>query len=227
MSAKNLKGVKYKFVALAYLVFLNILKIKIFLINYVFMCFQQLLDDSNQRHEKLREQLKTANQKILALSRGQNDDSNTKGDLVVQLKQALELNDHRATLVDEGQTQVSALQLKITQLETTLTAREQEIVAADVRFKKCVEKAKEVIKTLDPRALDPMLEKPQESSDNVERPSMGPVEEKLMATAFYRLGLNCHREAVDGRLALLSGPGQSFLARQRQPAARKPISTKK
>lgn len=193
------------------------------------MYFQQLLDDSNQRHEKLREQLKTANQKILALSRGQNDDSNTKGDLVVQLKQALELNDHRATLVDEGQTQVSTLQMKITQLETTLVAREQELVAADIRFKKCVEKAKEVIKTLDPRAINEaaMLDKPQENSDNVERPSMGPVEEKLMATAFYRLGLNCHREAVDGRLALLSGPGQSFLGRQRQPAARKPISTKK
>lgn len=119
--------------------------------------------------------------------------------------------------------------MKITQLETTLVAREQELVAADVRFKKCVEKAKEVIKTLDPRAINEaaMLDKPQENSENVERPSMGPVEEKLMATAFYRLGLNCHREAVDGRLALLSGPGQSFLGRQRQPAARKPISTKK
>lgn len=119
--------------------------------------------------------------------------------------------------------------MKITQLETTLTARDQEIIAADVRYKKCVEKAKEVIKTLDPRAINEaaMLEKPHETSDNVERPSMGPVEEKLMATAFYRLGLDRHREAVDGRLALLSGPGQSFLARQRQPAARKPISTKK
>jgi protein HOOK3 len=56
---------------------------------------------------------------------------------------------------------------------------------------------------------------------------MGPVEERLIVSAFYRLGLASQREALDGRLALLSGPGQSFLARQRQPAARKPLSARK
>ena len=55
---------------------------------------------------------------------------------------------------------------------------------------------------------------------------MGPVEERLMATAFYRLGLACHRDAVDAKLSLMNGAGQSFLTRQRQPASRKPVSFK-
>lgn len=53
------------------------------------------------------------------------------------------------------------------------------------------------------------------------RVSMGPVEEHLITSAFYRLGLQCQRDAVDSRIAMLSGTGQSFLNRQRQPTARK------
>ncbi|KAJ9584696.1 hypothetical protein L9F63_020957, partial [Diploptera punctata] len=48
------------------------------------------------------------------------------------------------------------------------------------------------------------------------------LEEKLMASAFYKLGSIRQREAVDQRLAALSsGQGQSFLARQRQATARR------
>lgn len=55
-----------------------------------------------------------------------------------------------------------------------------------------------------------------------ERPAMGPVEERLMASAHYRLAMSCHRDAMEARIALLNGGGHSFLHRQRQPAARKP-----
>lgn len=37
------------------------------------------MDESTQRMEKLREQLKVANQKILSLSHGQGDDTKTQG----------------------------------------------------------------------------------------------------------------------------------------------------
>lgn len=56
------------------------------------------------------------------------------------------------------------------------------------------------------------------------RPPIDSVEERLMATAFYRLSVACHRDAMEARLALLNGAGQSFLNRQRQPAARKSAS---
>lgn len=62
------------------------------------------------------------------------------------------------------------------------------------------------------------------ASSSSARAPMGVQEEQLIATAFYRLGMTCQREAVDSRLALLSGPGQSFLSRQRQPAPRKPMN---
>jgi hypothetical protein len=46
------------------------------------------------------------------------------------------------------------------------------------------------------------------------------MEEKLMATAFYDLGMRLQRGAVESRLANLS-QGNSYLARQRQVNARK------
>lgn len=207
----------------------------------------QLLDDSNQRNEKLRDQLKAANQRILMLSQNQSDEISAKSDMDIQLKQALELNEQRSSQIDEAQSQMTQLHTKVANLETALAAKEHELLTAETRYKKCVEKAKEVIKTLDPRAVNEalLLEKPPQDSEGSSssaagsggeastltssassstRAPMGAQEEQLIATAFYRLGMTCQREAVDSRLAMLSGPGQSFLSRQRQPAARKPMN---
>ncbi|XP_053694661.1 protein hook isoform X2 [Sabethes cyaneus] len=114
----------------------------------------QLLDDANQRNEKLREQLKAANQRILHLSQNHSDDISAKSDMDIQLKQALELNEQRSSQIDEAQSQMTQLHTKLANLEAALAAKEHELLAADTRYKKCVEKAKEVIKTLDPRAVN-------------------------------------------------------------------------
>ncbi|KAJ6646479.1 Protein hook, partial [Pseudolycoriella hygida] len=175
----------------------------------------QYMDESNQRIEKLREQLKLANQKILSLSHGQGDDKDQK-------------EQKASPTADETQTQIGLLQNKVGQLEAALTARDQELAAADARYRKSVEKTKEIIKTIDPKALATetiLHEKSAEHEQDTPRP-MGPVEERLMATAFYRLGLACQRDSVDAKLSLMNGAGQSFLTRQRQPAARKTVSYK-
>uniref|UniRef100_A0A182MX01 Protein hook n=1 Tax=Anopheles culicifacies TaxID=139723 RepID=A0A182MX01_9DIPT len=210
----------------------------------------QLLDDANQRNEKLRDQLKSANQRILLLSQHHTDDGSSKStnkhytrpnflnsELEMQMKQTMELGDQNPSQqIDEVQLQLNNLHTKISNLEAALVVKDQELQAADVRYKKCVEKAKEVIKTLDAHAISEalLMDKvdspngtgvegtPAMGNGNASRPTMGQQEEQLIATAFYRLGMVCHREAVDARL--LSGPGQSFLARQRQPAARKPLN---
>ncbi|XP_062545844.1 protein hook [Armigeres subalbatus] len=204
----------------------------------------QLLDDANQRNEKLRDQLKAANQRVLLLSQHHSEDISSKSDMDIQLKQALELNEQRSSQIDEAQSQMTQLHTKIAHLEAVLSTKDQELLAADSRYKKCVEKAKEVIKTLDPRAINEalLLDKPSQDGEassssatggdtatltptsSTGRVPMGVQEEQLIATAFYRLGMTCQREAVDSRLALLSGPGQSFLSRQRQPAPRKPLN---
>jgi len=136
----------------------------------------------------------------------------------------------------------------VTQLETNLSAREQEILVYDAKYRKCVEKAKEVIKSIDPRiasgklfthymdknliaytlALDAsVLEKSADLVEEEPKPKMSVMEEQLMTSAFYRLGVNAQRDAIDSKLAILMGSGQTFLARQRQSAPRKSLSAMK
>lgn len=55
--------------------------------------------------------------------------------------------------LDETQTQLAQLQSKIGQLEAGLAAREQELQASDARYRKSVEKAKEIIKCYDPKSM--------------------------------------------------------------------------
>lgn len=45
------------------------------------------------------------------------------------------------------------LQSKCSQLETALNAREQEIMMLEAKYRKCVEKAKDVIKCYEPRLI--------------------------------------------------------------------------
>ncbi|XP_067621862.1 protein hook isoform X2 [Eurosta solidaginis] len=190
----------------------------------------QLLDDASKRNENLREQLKSANERILSLSHAsQSGDPNLKEfEFGKQIKQLMELNEQKTLQLEESVSQNVSLQSKITQLESTLSTREQELLACDTKYRKCVTKAKEVIKHLDPNMASvievSLLERPQDSEDEP-KPRMSTAEEQLMTTAFYRLGVNAQRDAVDAKLALLMGQGQTFLARQRQSAPRKSLAT--
>lgn len=171
-----------------------------------------LLHDANQRAEKLREQLKEANQKILLL-----EEPNAKPDT--------ELPSESKPIKDIKDSQVASLSNKITNLEAALASKTQEMSANETRYKKLLDKAKDVIKSLDPTVSandDPLVDKTG-ATDDAHIP-MSQLEERLIVSAYYNLGLQCQRDAVDTRLALLNSPGQSFLARQRQPAPRKPMN---
>jgi protein HOOK3 len=177
-----------------------------------------LLNDANQRNEKMREQLKTANQKILLLT-SQNvsdDDKNKNG-----ISDLRELCETRERLLEEAQSQITNSHARVRQLEGSLETKGQELTALELKYRKCVEKAKEVIKGLDPRLLGDHME--GNSAEAAESDVMSVMESRLIASAFYRMALNSQRESVDSRLASLS-QGQSFMARQRQPAPRKPIN---
>lgn len=63
------------------------------------------------------------------------------------------VNSFIASPIDDAHTQIGQLQSKVGQLEAALTARDQELAAADARYRKSVEKTKEIIKTIDPKAL--------------------------------------------------------------------------
>lgn len=49
---------------------------------------------------------------------------------------------------------MTSLQGKINQLEHAVQTKDQELIAATTRYHKCIEKAKEVIKNIDPRAAN-------------------------------------------------------------------------
>ncbi|XP_030242699.1 protein hook isoform X2 [Drosophila navojoa] len=193
----------------------------------------QLLDDANKRCEHLREQMKAANERILSLTHAsQSDDPILKeNELSKQIKQLMELNEQKTLQIEESSTQNSAMQCKITQLESTLSTREQELMAYEVKYRKCLEKAKEVIKTIEPRIASGLeasiLEKSIDVIEEESKTKMSTMEEQLMTSAYYRLGVNAHRDAVESKLALLMGSGQTFLARQRQSAPRKSLTTMK
>lgn len=108
----------------------------------------QMLDDSNQRADKLREQLRLANQKILSLTAQGGADASNDG---TKSKESLEANDSKnGTAI---QSENSRLQSKCVQLEAALGAREQELMLLEAKYRKCVEKAKDVIKSYEPRLL--------------------------------------------------------------------------
>jgi protein HOOK3 len=177
-----------------------------------------LLNDANVRNEKLREQLKTANQKILSLSSQNVSDEDRNKTGVMELQELCETREH---LLEEAQSQITASHTRAQTLEASLEAKSQELAQLEMKYRKCVEKAKEVIKGLDPRMLGDHIEQMAESQ---EPETMSIMESRLIASAFYRMALNVQRDSVDSRLASLS-QGQSFMARQRQPAARKNINS--
>ncbi|XP_075166379.1 hook microtubule tethering protein [Haematobia irritans] len=193
----------------------------------------QLLDDANKRNTNLREQLKAATERIMSLTHAAsaNDDGTTKAtDISKQMKHFVDLNEQKAMQLDEYISQTAALQGKITQLETTLATREQELLSLDTKYRKCVERAKDIIKNMDPRGINAseatLLENMQEIAD-YKKQEFSSLEENLMATAFYRLSANSQRDIIDSKLAMLLGPGQTFLSRQRQSGPRKAMAAVK
>lgn len=161
---------------------------------------QALLDDTLHRLEKLQEQNRNANQRVLELEAQLEE--NQKGQRDEQPVQVLEAA-------------VKEYEQKCVLLQENLATKEHELHLSQAKYNRSVEKAREITQT---------FERKSANSDQLKSTSMKEVEERLLATAFYRLSFACQREAVDERLALLSaGQGQSFLSRQRQPTPRKPV----
>ncbi|XP_076751094.1 hook microtubule tethering protein [Xylocopa sonorina] len=214
---------------------------------------QALLEDSEERLNILRGKNRKANQKIIELenrleealgsqSNGDNKTDNINlGQKITQLQDELrKVQAEKERLILQVEERENALQTqkqKAFTLQDKLTRREYENAALEQRYAKYVEKAKNVIRSLDPKqnnsspnevaVLRNQILEQRKIMEDMERSLkesklIKEMEEKLMISAFYRLGLNCHREAIDQRLAALSsGQGQSFLARQRQPSARR------
>lgn len=214
---------------------------------------QALLEDSEERLNTLRGQNRKANQRIMELetkleevmgTQTSDDNKNDNAGLNQKMSQLqdelrkMQSERERLTLqLEERESSLQAQKQKTFTIQEKLTRKEYENAALEERYKKYIEKAKSVIKSLDPKqnnsspsevvVLRNQLLEQRKMIEDMERSMkearlLREMEEKLMVTAFHKLGLNCHREVIDQRLAALSsGQGQSFLARQRQPSARR------
>uniref|UniRef100_A0A7N9AV61 Hook microtubule-tethering protein 1 n=1 Tax=Mastacembelus armatus TaxID=205130 RepID=A0A7N9AV61_9TELE len=118
--------------------------------------------------------------------------------------------------------------LKVDELMAALKKKDDDMRAMEERYKMYLEKARNVIRALDPKlnpanaeiqALRNQLADRDKQIMNLERQCeqarLREYEEKLIVTAWYNKSLNFQKLAIESRLGGRT-PGQSFLSQQRQ-----------
>ncbi|KAG7491559.1 hypothetical protein MATL_G00005150 [Megalops atlanticus] len=131
---------------------------------------------------------------------------------------------------------------KIDELQEILRKKDEDMKQMEERYKRYVEKARTVIKTLDPKQQPPSMspelltlknqltEKERKiqhlEHDYEKSKSRHEQEEKLIISAWYNMGMALHQKVV-GERSGSSGQAQSFLAQQRQSTyARKGLASR-
>ncbi|XP_072552250.1 protein Hook homolog 3 isoform X1 [Salminus brasiliensis] len=208
---------------------------------------KSLLEDANARKNELESENRLVNQRLMA---GQSEveelqkslqEQGSKADDSVLLKRKCEehlekLRDatselqKKHSIIEDLETKYSSSGQKIEELEEALKKKDEDMKQMEERYKKYLEKAKSVIRTLDPKqnqgsapevqALKNQLQERERMLHSLEKEydktkSQRDHEEKLIVSAWYNMGMALQKKAAEDRLAS-TGSGQSFLARQRQ-----------
>uniref|UniRef100_A0A665X951 Protein Hook homolog 3 n=1 Tax=Echeneis naucrates TaxID=173247 RepID=A0A665X951_ECHNA len=189
---------------------------------------QSLLEDANRRKNELetenrsgRSRLMEEQSQVEELQKSlQEQGSKT---LIIQFKNKHLKGWHKPNVLCSS---LSAQQVE--ELEEALKKKDEDMKQMEERYKKYLEKAKSVIRTLDPKqnqgsgpevqALKNQLQEKERMLHSLEMDktkSQRDYEEKLIVSAWYNMGMSLQKKAAEDRLAN-SGSGQSFLARQRQ-----------
>ncbi|XP_026802757.2 protein Hook homolog 1 isoform X1 [Pangasianodon hypophthalmus] len=176
-------------------------------------------------------------QKALQTQGAKPEDSHLKRKLdahMVQLNEAQDEIMKKKELLEDLQPDVSQTSaLKVDELMAALKKKDDDMRAMEDRYKMYLEKARNVIRALDPK-LNPASAEIQSLKNQLsekekriialerecEQAKLREYEEKLIVTAWYNKSLNFHKLAIESRLSGCSNslvpPGQSFLAQQRQ-----------
>lgn len=132
--------------------------------------------------------------------------------------------------IDDLEPKYTSSSQKVEELEEALKKKDEDMKQMEDRYKKYLEKAKSVIRTLDPKqnqgsapevqALKNQLQEKERMLHSLEKDydktkAQRDQEEKLIVSAWYNMGMALQKKAAEDRLAS-TGSGQSFLARQRQ-----------
>ncbi|KAM6364431.1 protein Hook homolog 3-like isoform 2-T2 [Pluvialis apricaria] len=208
---------------------------------------QSLLDGTNLRKNELETENRLVNQRLLEVQSQveelqkslQEQGSKAEDSLLLQkkleehLEKLHEANNElqkKRAIIEVLEPRCSNSSFKIEELQEALRKKDEEMKQMEERYKKYLEKAKSVIRTLDPKqnqgaapeiqTLKNQLQEQDRMFHSLEKEyektkSQREMEEKFIVSAWYNMGMTLHKKAAEDRLAS-TGSGQSFLARQRQ-----------
>ncbi|KAM9591039.1 protein Hook homolog 3-like isoform 3-T3 [Morphnus guianensis] len=212
---------------------------------------QSLLDGTNLRKNELETENRLVNQRLLEVQsqvqelqkslqeQGSKAEDVSRNSLLLQkkleehLEKLHEANNElqkKRAIIEDLEPRCNKSSLKIEELQEALRKKDEEMKQMEERYKKYLEKAKSVIRTLDPKqnqgaapeiqALKNQLQERDRMFHSLEKEyektkSQREMEEKFIVSAWYNMGMTLHKKAAEDRLAS-TGSGQSFLARQRQ-----------
>ncbi|XP_030291327.1 protein Hook homolog 3 isoform X3 [Sparus aurata] len=208
---------------------------------------QSLLEDANRRKNELETENRLINQRLMEeqsqveeLQKSlQEQDSKADDSSILKKKyeehmeKLRELNNEllkKNSFIDEMEPKYNASSQRVDELEEALKKKDEDMKQMEERYKKYLEKAKSVIRTLDPKqnqgsgpevqALKNQLQEKERMLHSLEKEmdktkGQRDYEEKLIVSAWYNMGMSLQKKAAEDRLAN-TGSGQSFLARQRQ-----------
>uniref|UniRef100_A0A8C1ZDQ9 Hook microtubule tethering protein 2 n=1 Tax=Cyprinus carpio TaxID=7962 RepID=A0A8C1ZDQ9_CYPCA len=211
---------------------------------------QTQLEDSQRSQNTLETQNRLSQQQISELSAQveelqralQEQDSKTEDSSLLKKKLEEHLEklheahsdlQRKREVIDDLEPHVdSNMAKKIDELQEILKKKDEDMRRMEERYKRYVEKARTVIKTLDPKQkssappaevqvlknqLTEKDRKIQHLEHDFERTrSRHEQEEKLIISAWYNMGMALHQKVAGERSGPGSAPAQSFLAQQRQ-----------
>ncbi|KAK2910780.1 hypothetical protein Q8A67_002913 [Cirrhinus molitorella] len=208
---------------------------------------QSLLEDANSRKNELETENRLVNQRLLEgqsqveeLQKSLQEHGSKADDTVLmkrkcqehleKLRDATNELQKKSTVIEDLENKHTSSAQRIEDLEDALKKKDEDMKQMEERYKKYLEKAKSVIRTLDPKqnqgsapevqALKNQLQERERMLHSLEKEydktkSQRDQEEKLIVSAWYNMGMALQKKAAEDRLAN-TGSGQSFLARQRQ-----------
>ncbi|XP_023664057.2 protein Hook homolog 3 isoform X3 [Paramormyrops kingsleyae] len=208
---------------------------------------QSLLEDANSRKNELETENRLVNQRLLEgqsqvedLQKTLQEQGSAASDSMILKKKC---EDHleklqevsaelqkKSSYIEDIESKYNTSSQKVEELEEALKKKDEDMKQMEERYKKYLEKAKSVIRTLDPKqnqgsapevqALKNQLQEKERMLHSLEKEydktkTQRDQEEKLIVSAWYNMGMALQKKAAEDRLAS-TGSGQSFLARQRQ-----------
>ena len=148
------------------------------------------------------------------------------------LRKKIQNSEQNRTMLDDALTRVNILNEKnksttqmTLELETNVESLTRQLQEKDTilnKYKEEMTKLQEALTAKSNQFRDfqtAYMENMEKAKQTIKMSEMKKMEEKLLTTAFYRLGARCQRDIMDNRLNVM---GSAFLDTQRIPQPRKP-----